>query len=130
MFTKIINPRFGDTDFLGHINNVAVAGWFELSRNDLYRQIVPDMGPNNCPLTMAASSYEFLAETYFGFPAEVHTYIDRIGNSSFTIGHRLYQKDILCVTGKTTLVHFDHEVKRSKPIPEAMRQILQQHLEE
>ncbi len=129
MFSKNIEPRFGDTDFLGHINNVAIAGWFELARNDLYREIVPDMGPENCPLTMAASSYEFKGETYYGAMAEIQTYIARIGNSSFTIAHKLFQNGNLCVTGSTTLVYFDHETKQSKPIPDAIREVLQLHLE-
>ena len=130
LFKKNIEPRFGDTDFLGHINNVAVAGWFELARNDLYRLIVPGMGPEHCPLTMAASNYEFVAETYFGKEVEVQTYIDRIGNSSFTIAHKLFQNNTLCVRGTTTLVYFDHDTKSSKPIPDTIREILQQHLVE
>ena len=129
MFTKIIEPRFGDTDFLGHINNVTIAGWFELSRNDLYKQIVPEMGPGNCPLTMAASNYEFLAETLYGTDVEVQTYISRIGNSSFTVSHKLFQNNTLCAKGSTTLVYFDHKTKSSKPIPEDMRQTLSYHLE-
>ena len=128
MFSKIIEPRFGDTDALGHINNISMAKWFELARNDLHRLINPDMDMSKWNMIMAHSSYDFHAETHFGSNVEVRTYVEKIGNSSFTLYHEVWQHGKKTVTGKAVVVHFDFKIKKSTPLPDDIKAKLSLHL--
>lgn len=127
MFCKRIEPHFGDTDALGHINNASFAHWFELARNDLHRELNPEMDPRKWNMIMAHSSYDFHAETFFGIDVEVRTYVANIGNSSFTLCHELWQNGKKTVTGKVVIVHFDFATKKSIPLTDEIKQILLAH---
>ncbi len=43
MFTETIQPRFSDTDALGHINNTMLPVWFEGARDPVFRLFSPDL---------------------------------------------------------------------------------------
>jgi acyl-CoA thioester hydrolase len=130
MFTTTVSPRFGDVDGLGHINNTVLAIWFELGRNPLFRFFEPNLNLSyeTWPLIMAHTDYDFLDELFFQYDVEIRTFIDRIGNKSFTIYHEAWQEGRLCVKGKAVLVHYDFKKKQSTPIPEDKRKLLEAHL--
>ncbi len=129
MFSKIIEPRFGDTDALGHINNISIAKWFELARNDLHRLLNPSMDPHEWNLIMAHSSYDFHAETHYGSDVEVRTFVEKIGNSSFTLRHEVWQKEQKTVTGKTVIVHFDFNDRRPILLTDSIIEKLKEHVD-
>ncbi|MBN2841616.1 MAG: acyl-CoA thioesterase [Sedimentisphaerales bacterium] len=130
MFRKTIEPRFGETDALGHINNVTMACWFELARNDLQKYLYPNAAIDieQWSMIMAHSSYDFHAETHYGLDVEVRTTIEKIGNSSFTLYHELWQEGKKTVTGKAVIVHYDFKNRRSIPLTEEIRARLSAHL--
>ena len=130
MFTTTIQPRFGDVDGLGHINNTVLSFWFETARNPLFRIFVPDMTIKieNFPLIMAHTDYDFVDELFFQHEVEIRTWVTRVGNKSFTVYHEAWQKERLCVKGSAVLVHFDFNAKQSTPIPEDKKKRLKEHL--
>jgi acyl-CoA thioester hydrolase len=65
---------------------------------------------------------------YYGEDVEIKTFIIKIGNSSFTMGHEAWQNGKLKVKGKAVLVHFDFIEKRSRTIPDPIRAQLEEHL--
>jgi len=123
-----ITPSFRDTDALQHINNIAVAGWFEGARRGLFEIFTPDLDPNKWQLILAKIETEFKRQVYFQDDVIIKTYIKRIGNRSLTTQEELYQGDELCVVCNTTLVCFDHDQQKSKLIPNDIRAKLEQHL--
>jgi acyl-CoA thioester hydrolase len=130
MFTTTVSPRFGDVDGLGHINNTVLANWFELGRNPLFRIFEPNLNFSHetWPLIMAHTDYDFVDELFFQHDVEIRTFIDRVGNKSFTVYHEAWQQGRLCVQGKAVVVYYDFKKKQSIPIPEDKRKLLEAHL--
>jgi len=130
MFTTIIQPRFGDIDFLGHVNNAALALWFETARNPLFRIFVPDLNfkVETLPLIIAYTDYDFAEELVFQHEVEIRTWINHIGSKSFTVYHQAWQNGRLCVKGSAVVVHYDFITKQSTPLPADKKKRLKEHL--
>jgi acyl-CoA thioester hydrolase len=130
MFTTIVTPRFGDIDGLGHINNVVLASWFELARNPLFRFFEPDLNITHetWPLIMAHTEYDFTDQLFLRYDVEIRTFIDKIGNKSFTVGHEAWQDGRLCTKGKAVVVHYDFLAGQTTPLPEDKKRLLAEHL--
>ena len=127
MFTQKITPRFGETDALGHINNTVFPCWFEQARKPIFQIFNPDMAFDEMNLILAHTEFDFLVETYLKDEVEVRTYVDKIGNTSFTLLHEAWQKGIKKVTGKVTIVYFDFKAKKPLSIPGQYKTILKKH---
>lgn len=130
MFHCTFMPRFNETDALGHINNTVIPVWFEEARRPIFEIFIPGAKIENWNLIFARLELEILREIYMEYQVEVRTSIDKIGNSSFVVAQEVWQQDTLKAQGRTTLVHFDYQQRKSKPIPQEIRQELQQHLTE
>jgi len=127
MWTNTLQPRFSETDALGHVNNTVLPVWFEEGRTPIFELFCPGMDTNNWHLIIAKIDVEFLSEIYYGKPVEVRTFMAKIGNSSMVIGHEAWQEGQLAAKGSAVMVHFDHDTKSSKPIPDETRTVLEQH---
>jgi acyl-CoA thioester hydrolase len=130
MFKIIITPKFGDVDALKHITNTVLADWFETGRNDIFKFFTPDfdLTYEKWKLIMARTTYDFIEQMYLGKNVEIRTFILKIGNSSFTIGHEAWQDGRLKVKGDAVCVHFDFIEQKSKPIPKDIREKLEEHI--
>ena len=130
MLTTIIQPSFSDTDSYGHIDNSAVAHWFETARNPLLKFFVPDRNikMKTFPLFMAHTDYDFETGLIFKNEVEIRTWITHIGTKSFTIYHEAWQKKRLCVKGSAVIVHYDFKAGKSSPIPKEKWRFLLEHL--
>ncbi len=130
MFKTIVTPRFGDIDGLRHVNNTVLGVWFEQARNPVFRMFTPDLDLSyeNWKLIMVRTEFDFLGEMYYGEDIEIRTFILKIGNSSFTMGHEAWQEGMLKVRGKAVVVHFNFIEKKSVPIPEPIRIMLMEHI--
>ena len=132
MFKTTVSPRFGDIDGLKHANNIAVAIWFEQARNSVYRLFTADLDLSyeKWKLIMARTEYDYVGEMFYGDDVTIVTYISRIGNSSFTITQEAWQQERMRAIGRSVLVHYDFINKRSIPIPDDIRNVLKEHLQE
>jgi acyl-CoA thioester hydrolase len=128
MWTHTLEPRFAETDALGHVNNTVLPVWFEESRTPIFKLFCPGLDINDWHLIIAKIEVEFLAEIYYGKPVEIRTYMKKIGNSSMQVGHEAWQDGVLAATGSAVMIHFDHENKSSKAIPAEIKATLEQHL--
>ena len=130
MFKTTVTPRFGDIDGLQHANNIAIAIWFEQARNPVFRFFTPDLKLDyeNWKLIIARAEYDYVGEMFYGEDVEIHTYITRIGNSSFTIGQEAWQNGKMGAKGQSVIVHYDFLDKRSKSISEPIKELLREHL--
>ena len=128
MFTEVIKPRFAETDAHGHINNAALPVWFEQCRTPIFEIFVPSLSPKEWNLILAKVEVEYTGELFYGSEVHVKTCIKAIGNSSLKVYQEAWQNDQLCAKGLATMVHFDHQNKKSEPIPEPIRVQLQSHL--
>jgi len=129
MLSIKINPRFGDIDILGHINNIVPAQWFELGRTAVMQLFDTELKltKETFPLIMAHSEYDFVDQMFLK-ETEIKTWISKIGTKSFTVYHEAWQEGRLCVKGNAVIVYYDFKIKRSTPIPDDKRKLLEQHL--
>ena len=129
MLSIKIQPRFGDIDGLGHVNNTILPIWFEMGRTDILRIFDPDLtlDKNVFPLIMAHIDFDFLYQIYFRSEVEIRTSISKIGTKSFTVHHEAWQEGKLCVKGDAVVVHYDFKAEQTTPIPEDKKKFLQKH---
>ena len=127
MFTQKIIPRFGETDALGHITNTTFPCWFEQARNPIFKIFNPDLDFDKLNLILVHMEFDFLAETFLKDEVEIRTYIDKIGNTSFTISHEAWQNDIKKATGKVVIVYLNSETKKPLSIPDKYKTKLKEH---
>lgn len=128
MFTERISPRFAETDALGHINNTVIPVWFEQARKPVFQIFTPDLDPKKWRLIIAKIEVSFLAEIIYGYDVEIRTHLLHVGNTSIQLIQEVYQKDQLCAKGLAVLVHYDYKTKKSVPIPDEIRQYLEEHI--
>ncbi|MGZ7043606.1 MAG: acyl-CoA thioesterase [Methanobacterium sp.] len=130
MFIETVTPRFGDSDGLRHINNIALVEWFEVGRNPIFRMFTPDLDLSyeKWKLILVRTEFDYIGQMFYGRDVEIRNYITHIGNSSFTIGHEAWQDGELKAKGKAILVHFDFIKQEAVPIPDSIRAQLKEHL--
>lgn len=124
MITQSIQPRFAETDALGHINNATLPVWFEQCRTPIFKVFVPTLDPKAWNLILAKVEVEYTGELFYGTEVFIKTGLSKIGNSSLQVYQEAWQNDRLCAKGIATMVHFDHQEKRSEPIPQNIRDAL------
>lgn len=130
MFSTTVSPRFGDIDGLGHVNNTVLPIWFEIGRNPIFRLFSPDLdlSPDVWHLILVRTEFDFLRQMYFRSEVEIRTFIAKIGNSSFTVGHEAWQEGELKVKGQAVLVYYDFKLQKAIPLPDSIREVLKAHM--
>ena len=122
MFTHEIVVRFGECDPLGHVNNANYFTYQEEARTEVFRLFNPDLKMREWNLIVASTRCDFLQKI------TVHTWIGRLGNSSFEVEHAIQNEQGQWVArGKATLLGFDFATKTAVPLTEEIRAKLLQH---
>ena len=128
MLKEQFNVRFYETDALAHVSNTVIAGWFETGREPIFRMFTPKLDVKNWPLILASFKIDFLAQLFLGKSVEIHTYVSRLGGSSFDTYQEVWQDGKKCASGTTTMVKFDYKTNQSVAISEDERKQLSEHL--
>ncbi|WP_404366908.1 acyl-CoA thioesterase [Marinobacter sp.] len=128
MFHFELEPRFSDTDALGHITNTVLPVWFEQARKPIFEIFHPSLEPKTWPLIVARLEIDLMAQSYWDKPVEITTGIGRIGNSSFHVIQEAFQSGARIARGLTVLIHFDYKTQKAVPIPENVRAQLAEHV--
>ncbi|MGL5391370.1 MAG: acyl-CoA thioesterase [Shewanella sp.] len=123
-FSLEIQPRFTETDGLGHINNTVIPVWCEAARTPIFEIFNPELDLHQWNLIVAGFTVAFIAPTYYGQRVTVKTYVSRIGNSSFELTQTCWPAGKQTAKVTTTLVHYDYRSEQSRPIPSAIRTLL------
>lgn len=127
MFYFELQPRFSDTDALGHISNTTLPVWFEQAREPLFRIFHPTLDVKTWPLIIARVEVDFVAQSFWHLPVEIRTGIGRVGGSSFQVVQEAWQDGKLIARGKAVLIHFDYNTEKAVPIPDEVRAQLVEH---
>ncbi len=128
MFKEIIQPRFNETDALGHINNTVLTQWFEGARDPIFKLFTPDLNTKQWRLILASISVQFKAELFYGLPVELRTGVSMVGNSSFEIHQEAWQQGRCCALGKAVLVQYDFDAKQKLLLSNEQKASLNAHL--
>ncbi|MCQ3830036.1 acyl-CoA thioesterase [Microbulbifer elongatus] len=128
MFTIELEPRFSETDALGHINNTVVPVWFEQGRTPIFELFNPELSLAKWNLILKKMEVDFVAQIYLYAPVEIRTSLSAVGNTSMTIHQEVWQKGQLVAQGDCVMVHFDYVQQAKAPIPQGVKEKLLQHL--
>ncbi|SNY49859.1 acyl-CoA thioester hydrolase [Arsukibacterium tuosuense] len=128
MFSEVIQPRFSETDALGHINNTVFAVWFEGARTAVFRIFTPQLNLQQWPLIIARVTIDYHAQTQYGEPVEIRTFISRLGGSSFDVYQEAWQNGVRCASGTTTMVQFNYQQQQALPLTAPQKTALSVHL--
>ena len=130
LFTPV-TIRFSDTDMLGHVNNVAVAAYFEAGRCELFYKLMAEGGLTErgqaarIDFVLARAAIDFRKEFFYPGTVEVGSRFTRLGNRSITTGYGLFIGDTCHATAECVNVFFDLDTRTSVPPPPPVRTLLE-----
>ncbi|KAF0995104.1 thioesterase family protein [Geobacillus sp. TFV-3] len=128
--TITINPRFCETDALGHLSNISYFIYLEEARTRLFDELRYGGRTDDWHFILASTKCDFVNQGFFGRRLRVETNISRIGNKSFQCIHRIIEEetDKLIAIGEAAVVHFNFQTQTSEPLPDDLRALLAQYL--
>lgn len=123
IFRTRIDVRWGDMDAFNHVNNAQYLRYLEEARIQWLSQAGVSITGGTGPV-LAASTLNYRQP--IGWPNQLlaELFVDRIGNSSMTIGHRLLSSTepaVLHCDGHVVIVWIDTATGKSVSLPEDLR---------
>lgn len=119
-----ISVRWRDMDAMGHVNNAMYISYLEEARVR-WMQGVPGVAlTDQVAPVVAATHVNYRAPIVWPDDIVVELFVERLGTSSVTIGHRITsRKDAatLYSDGHVVVVWIDTASGRSAPLPDAVR---------
>jgi acyl-CoA thioester hydrolase len=103
-FSCQIETRFGDLDTNLHINNVALAGLIEEGRVRFHRASNYHQATEGMTSMVASLGIEFLGQSHFPEPLEMHVAATRIGRTSYQLVQLVTQQGRIVAYAQTVLV--------------------------
>jgi acyl-CoA thioester hydrolase len=116
-----IQLRFADTDALGHVNNASFATFAEIARLDFLQRF----GTSVRSLILASLHLDFRRQVALGDTVHVETWVEKIGNSSFTLGQTILANGERAADARSVVVYFDYSAQRSRALTSEMRAALE-----
>lgn len=113
MFSYHIQPRFSETDALGHVNNTVVPVWFEAARAPVFEIFNAAQDLSKWNLIIAKIEINYLAQISYNADIEIRTFIQKVGRTSFTVFQQGFQNNQCVVSGTCVLVKFDYDTALS-----------------
>ena len=124
----LLQLRTTDLDWLQHVNNSVYGDYLQESRVDLlsaWRGAVlahPE-------LSMVVASLEITYREQLRFrrePVAVDTWVEKVGRTSYTLGHEVREpdSDVVYVTARSVMVQVDKATGRPSPVDEELREVL------
>ena len=126
-----VTIRFSDQDSLGHINNVALAQYFEVSRTAfVYDVIRHAQMEGEIEFILARVVIDFRSELHYPGAVEVGGRLTRLGTKSLTSGYGIFAGDRCIATSEAVNVFYDMETRKSASPPDRVREILEAEVAE
>jgi acyl-CoA thioester hydrolase len=116
-----IDVRFADTDAMGHVNNAIYLTYCEMARIRYWSDVTGEpvaLGHEGAEsLILAEARITYRAPVFHGETVTVETRATRIGQSSFTLEHRLTAcvptgTPRLVATSDSVMVRYDYQTER------------------
>ena len=124
-FRRVI-ARFSDMDSEGHLNNVALAAFYEDGRVSFLRGLAGDARGTEYRFVIAHLAISYLAEAHYPGDYDVGLGVAKLGNTSFGVGCGLFIGETCVGVCDTTQVVIGDS--GATPIPNALRAALQKKL--
>lgn len=118
--------RWSDQDLLGHVNNARIVTLGEEARVRADTAWFADAAKVGSRV-VRTQRIDFDAPMHYGPALYASVWVARIGRTSFTLIHDLWQHGRRCALIEAVMVDVDPETGRSVPISDEDRSILQAH---
>lgn len=125
-----IQKRFNDMDCFQHINNVCQQMYFDVAKSEfLAATLQGDAKVNRMRVLTVATNTSYMAQVRFDDDTYVTTECESIGNKSFTLLQRIYDRreganPTIKTESRSVMVAFDFEAQESVVVPNEWRERL------
>ena len=134
-FMTTVRVRWMECDDQGIVYNGAYLGYLEIGQAEYYRNlgfaiyIIPQSGYFD--FAVVKSTQEFKAPAKVDEIIELHLRVSKIGSTSLTLNLEIYPEGSarLLTSIETVYVGYDAATESSRPVPDAIRQLVT-HFEE
>ena len=123
-----ITTRWSDNDVYGHVNNVVYYSWFDTAVNaHLIEQGVLDFHGGDTIGLVVETQCNYFASLAYPQKVEAGIRVARLGGSSvrYEVGIFAAGSEESAAAGHFVHVYVDAATRRPKPLPEALRRVLQ-----
>ena len=125
-----VRVRWMECDAQGIVYNGAYLGYLEIGQAEYYRNlgfaiyIIPQSGYFD--FAVVKSTQEFKAPAKVDEIIELYVRVSKIGNTSLTLNLEIYPEgsDRLLTSIETVYVGYDAATESSRPVPDAIRQLV------
>ncbi len=125
-----VTIRFSDQDLLSHVNNVALAQYFEVGRTAYVYDVIRAAGcDGRIEFILARVVIDFHRELHYPGAVEVGARLTRLGRKSLTTGYGIFKGDACIATSEAVNVFYDMATRRSTEPPADVRALLERELE-
>jgi acyl-CoA thioester hydrolase len=125
-----MSVRWRDLDAFNHVNNSKYLSYLEEARLH-WMLSVPGQGlDEHVAPVVAAANLNYRRPIEWPAQVAIELFVDRLGNSSVSIGHRIVDAaddSVLYCDGNVVMVWIDRGNGRAAPLPEAVREACSQH---
>jgi acyl-CoA thioester hydrolase len=129
IFSHRVEVRFRDCDPLGHVNNAVYLTYLEQARLFHWRALWGfgmDSAPRVPGVIMARAEIDYRLPAKYGETLEVRIELAAIGKSSFTYDYEIVDsQERVVASARTVQVMYDYAIAKPVPIPDGIRQKLQ-----
>ncbi|WP_407465537.1 acyl-CoA thioesterase [Xanthomonas campestris] len=119
-----ISVRWRDMDSMGHVNNAKYISYLEEARVRWMLDVEGVAMTDRIAPVVAATNVNYKRPLVWPNDILVELFVERLGSSSVTIGHRIFdQKDegVLYSDGNVVVVWIDTQTGKSASLPDAVR---------
>ena len=124
-----IQTRWEDNDVYGHVNNTVHYSWFDSAVNLwLIRKGLLDLERSPVVSLVVETGCSYFESVAYPEILDLGLRVDRTGTSSVTYGLGVFRKgsDATAAIGRFVHVTVDRDTRRPVPLPDALRQALQE----
>ena len=122
-----LEPRFRDTDAMGHINNAVYVTYIEVARQEYWRRLTGTRDYGSVPFILAHVTIDFRAEALMDEVLVIGIRCEWVGEKSFAFAYEIRTEadDRLVVEATSVQVCYDYAAKRSIPMPAELRRAVE-----
>ena len=123
-----VDVRFKDIDVGGHAHHSVALVFFEEARAQYWKKVVGKGELDEVDFILAEATVRYHARIFYPGRVSVGARVSKLGKKHFVMGYLATGPGgESLVSGETTLVMFDYQARRSKPISAAMAGLIRAH---
>lgn len=121
-FWHAVDVRFKDIDVGGHAHHSLALVYFEEARAEYWNRVVGSKGPEDVPFILAEARVRYHQRVLYPLRMKVGVRVPTLGKKHFVMEYlALDGEGTELVSGETTMVMFDYELKKTRSISPEVR---------